>query len=176
MQIALVVSGAPGAGKTSLALPLAASLGWPLLSKDVIKERLHDSLPTPSNDALAWSRTLGGAAMDLLWTLAALSPNVVLEANFRPTSDYERERLENLDRRIVEIHCSCPPDLAARRFAERARSPGHHRGAHPLTDLSPELLAEFPGPVGLGEVLVVDTSAPVDQHALLARVSDIIGG
>jgi predicted kinase len=34
------VSGAPGSGKTSLAVPLAAELGYPLLSKDRIKEVL----------------------------------------------------------------------------------------------------------------------------------------
>ena len=44
----------------------------------------------------AWSRALGGASMELLWTLAARSPAVVIEANFRPYSAYERERLTSL--------------------------------------------------------------------------------
>lgn len=35
------VSGAPGAGKTSLAIPLAAELGFSLVCKDKIKETLH---------------------------------------------------------------------------------------------------------------------------------------
>ncbi len=64
------VSGAPGAGKTSLAGPLAAELGYALITKDTIKETLHDALGAPDPD-LAWSRWLGGAAMELLWTLAA---------------------------------------------------------------------------------------------------------
>ena len=34
------VSGAPGAGKSSLAVPLAAELGYPLLYKDKLKETL----------------------------------------------------------------------------------------------------------------------------------------
>jgi predicted kinase len=34
------VSGAPGSGKTSLAVPLAAELGFALLRKDRIKEAL----------------------------------------------------------------------------------------------------------------------------------------
>ena len=37
------VSGAPGAGKTSLAVPLAAELGFALVCKDKIKETLHDA-------------------------------------------------------------------------------------------------------------------------------------
>jgi Ni2+-binding GTPase involved in maturation of urease and hydrogenase len=38
------VSGAPGSGKTSLAVPLAAELGYALVAKDRIKPELaHDS-------------------------------------------------------------------------------------------------------------------------------------
>jgi adenylate kinase family enzyme len=36
------VSGAPGSGKTSLAILLAAELGYALLAKDRIKGTLHD--------------------------------------------------------------------------------------------------------------------------------------
>ncbi|MDX6418778.1 MAG: hypothetical protein QOG28_3398 [Trebonia sp.] len=83
------VSGAPGAGKTSLAGPLAAELGYALLTKDTIKETLHDTLGAPEA-GLAWSRRLGGASMELLWALAARAPAVVIEANFRPYSEFER--------------------------------------------------------------------------------------
>jgi len=62
----VLVSGAPGAGKTTLATPLAAALGFALLSKDHIKETLHDAMPGPADD-LPWSRKLGGASMELLW-------------------------------------------------------------------------------------------------------------
>ena len=44
------VSGAPGAGKTSLAIPLAAELGFALACKDKIKETLHDALGAPPPD------------------------------------------------------------------------------------------------------------------------------
>jgi predicted kinase len=56
------VSGAPGSGKTSLAVPLAAELGWALLTKDRIKETLHDALEPPEPDR-EWSRRLGATAM-----------------------------------------------------------------------------------------------------------------
>jgi predicted kinase len=83
------VSGAPGAGKTSLAVPLAAALGFALVCKDRIKETLHDALGAPPPD-LAWSRRLGAAAMELLWVLAADASAVVVEANFRPHDGYQR--------------------------------------------------------------------------------------
>jgi adenylylsulfate kinase-like enzyme len=73
------VSGAPGSGKTSLAVPLAAELGYALLAKDRIKETLHDALGAPEPDR-AWSRKLGGAAMELLWALAADAPTARSES------------------------------------------------------------------------------------------------
>lgn len=92
MRQVVLVSGAPGAGKSTLARPLADLLGMPLLSKDVIKETLFDVLGHVADDELDSSRRLG-AAMELLWRLAAECPSVVLEANFRSQSGYERERV-----------------------------------------------------------------------------------
>ncbi len=40
----IVVSGAPGTGKSTIAAAVAAHLGWPLLSLDTIKEALADVL------------------------------------------------------------------------------------------------------------------------------------
>jgi predicted kinase len=158
------VSGSPGAGKTSLAAPLAAELGYALLTKDLIKETLHDALGAPEPD-LAWSRRLGGAAMELLWTLAARSADVLIEANFRPHSDYERSRLTALGGRPVEVHCACPAELAAARYNTRTRHPVHH-----MTHASVEALAEWDRPVGIGTLVTVDTTAPVDVAAVAAQV------
>ena len=93
----IIVSGAPGAGKSTLAGPLAAELGFPLLSKDVIKETLFDQLGHVADDERRSSQQLGGAAMELLWRLASACPAVVLEANFRSRSSYEREPAPRAD-------------------------------------------------------------------------------
>jgi hypothetical protein len=63
---------------------------------------VHDAFGAPEADR-AWSRRLGGAAMELLWALAADAPAVVIEANFRPRSDYERAKLSGLAARPVEV-------------------------------------------------------------------------
>lgn len=84
------VPGAPGSGKTSLAVPLVTELGYALLTKDRIEETLHNAFGAPEPDR-AWSRRLG-AAMKLLWALAADAPAVVIEANFRPYSERERAK------------------------------------------------------------------------------------
>jgi len=105
MRQVVVVSGPPGAGKSTLARPLAAALGFSLLSKDVIKESLFDALGPLDQDALVSSKRLGAAAMELLWQLAEEAPRVVLEANFRPRSQLERDRLSHLSSNVVEVYC-----------------------------------------------------------------------
>ena len=159
------VSGAPGAGKTSLAGPLAAELGYALITKDTIKETLHDALGGPPEVDLAWSRRLGGAAMELLWTLAARAPEVVIEANFRPYSEYERGRLLGLGGRPVEVHCACPAGLASERYNARAMHP-----VHVIKSLPVSAMAEYDRPVGIGDLAVVDTTVPVDVPAVAALV------
>ncbi len=165
----VVVSGAPGAGKSTLAAPLARALGFPLLAKDVIKESLFDALGHVDADPLASSRRLGGAAMELLWRLAGACPSVVIEANFRSHSAHERRRLAALSPRPVEVYCRLPAEQAAARYARRGARPDHHP-VHVMRSLPVSAFHEFQEPMGLGPVLEVDTSTPVDVPALAGQV------
>jgi predicted ATPase len=160
------VSGAPGAGKTSLAIPLAAELGFALVCKDKIKETLHDALGAPVPD-LAWSRRLGAAAMELLWMLAADAPSVVVEANFRPRDSYQRGKLAALAVCPVEVYCRCDAGLAARRYDDRAAT---CHPIHVLASIPPEVRAEYDQPVGVGTLVTVDTAVPVNVAAVAAAI------
>jgi predicted kinase len=170
----VVVSGAPGAGKSTLAVPLARALGFPLVSKDVIKESLFDSLGQVDDDPLVSSRRLGAAAMELLWRQAAECPSVVIEANFRSLSNYERGRLHALSPSPVEVYCRVTPEIAAQRYTDRGARSDHHP-VHVLRSLPVCAFEEFQAPMGLGPVLEVDTSAPVDVSALADRVQTALG-
>jgi predicted kinase len=196
------VSGPPAAGKTTLAGPLAAELGFALLAKDRIKETLHDALGRDAD--LAWSRRLGAATMELLWALAADAPAVVLEANFWPDHPLNAERVRALGGRSVEVHCSCPLEECRRRYAERAASrhavhvldrkpalasgagsSGGLAGPGPTAapavqvqagDPSAETFVRSARPLRLGPVVTVDTTQPVDVAALALTVRQLLAG
>lgn len=169
----VLVSGAPGSGKTTIAVPLAAELDLALLSKDIIKEQLFDTLGASDGDPLSWSRRLGAASMELLWTLALHFPEAVLEANFRPHSPYERSRISDLSDRIFEVNCVCPFEVAADRYSARARS-GKHHPVHVLRDLGHRFQSEYDGPVGIGTVIQVDTTNAVDVQSLARQIAPLL--
>ena len=158
----VLVTGPPAAGKTTLAGPLAAALGLPLIGKDLIKEALFDALGTGDR---AWSRRLGAASFEVLYAVAGALPAVVLDANLGPEAG---PRLRAPDADLIEVFCRCPPEEVERRFAARAprRHPGHVD--HQLAREVKAALAGGIGPLRLGgPVLEVDSARPVD----LARVA-----
>src|SRR5580698_5493855 len=113
MSRIVYISGRPGAGKSSLAFPLAADLGYSLVIKDQVKEALHDVLCVPGSGELdpTWSQRLNTASWELLWSLADRAGDMVIEANFHPHNDYELGKLRALGR-LVEVHCECPAKVA----------------------------------------------------------------
>jgi len=161
------VSGRLGAGKSSLAAPLAAELGYSLVTKDLIKETLHDALYEPGDGEIdeAWSLRLGGASFALLFALAACAGDMVIEANFHPHSEFERDRLRALSDRVVEVHCVCPAEVAVARYNSRTR-----HEVHWLTTTTLAKMDKYDRPVGVGSLITVDTTVPVDVASVAAEV------
>jgi hypothetical protein len=103
--------------------------------------------------------------MELLWALAADAPAVVIEANFRPHSDYEKAKLSALAARPVEVYCACPPELAVQRYNARVTHP-----VHVITTLHLNDMAEYDRPVGIGGLVTVDTTVPIHVPAVATAV------
>jgi predicted kinase len=171
----VIVSGPPAAGKSTLAGPLAAELGFALIAKDRIKEALHNTLGWVTGPDLAWSQRLGAASMELLWALALDAPAVVLEANFWSGDARLEAPMRALAAVPVEVHCRCPLDECLRRYAERApsRHPVHVDG--PERGVTAETFARSARPIGAGPVITVDTTGPVDIQQVAAEVRRLLG-
>ena len=172
MRRLVYVSGKLGAGKTSLACPLAAELGYSLVTKDLVKETLHDALHVPGEGEIDqdWSRRLGAASFELLFALAAVAGDMVIEANFHPHSEYELDKLRGLSGSVVEVHCACPAAVAVARYNGRSR-----HEVHTVKEVTLAWMERYDRPVGVGSLITVDTTAPVDVAAVAAEVRRLHG-
>jgi hypothetical protein len=76
---------------------------------------------------------------------------------------------------VVEVHCACDPELAASRFVHRIRHPGHLDSAKRYEEVLSSLRTLALGPLGIGEVLEIDTSNEVDLVTVLGEVKALLG-
>lgn len=158
----VLVGGAPGAGKTTLARRLAQDLGQPLLAKDEIKEALYDTLGAPDRAA---SQRIGAATYAVVYLLAerllAAGVSPIIESNFRRGVSEPELRSLTAQTPTVLIHCQAPRDIILARYAERAASGERHPGHHDhdaAAALAANLAAGHFEPLDLAiPTLVVDT-------------------
>ncbi len=176
MAVCIVVSGAPCAGKSTLAAAVAERTGWPLLAKDDYKERVFERLGARDRE---WSRRVSLLAWDLLLAeagrLLAHGVGCVLEGNFR---EPQLGALAGLSPppEFVEIRCAARPELLAARF--RARAGSRHPG-HADREALPELEREWTagrdaGRALGGAVLTWDSSAGFEAGALLGALDAVL--
>lgn len=174
----IVIGGHSGSGKSTLARGVANALSLPLLSKDVIKEALFDSLGWSDR---AWSQRLGAAAIAVLYRqleqLLEARQSCIIESIFRAELDGSRLRAlcAQYGMQPVEIQCEAPGEVLVARVLARAvngeRHPGHVDGT--WMEEHARLLRAGPLPplVLGGPLRVVDTaSATPDLSAVVAWI------
>jgi len=174
-RVVVIVSGRPGAGKTTLAEQLAPALRIPLLRKDVFKETLHDVLERQDNDPFRHSSIMGNASMMLMWRLASDFPAVMLESNFRYDNRFEQEKLLSLSDSIVEVYCRVSAEVAQARFRARNSDPDCHP-VHCSSEMPLDWFDQFKAPMGLGPVIEVDTTRAVDVDQLASELRGLLPG
>jgi len=163
----VLVAGWPGSGKSTLAAALAAELGLPLLAKDEIKEALMDGLGRPQT--VAESRRIGRAAVLAMLRVARRCPGAVLDSTW---FGYALPLVRTLPGQLAEVHCDVPVDLAKARY--RARTGRRREGHLDAARAEEELWGEPSRPLGLGPVVAVDTSGPVDVPGVAARLAEAL--
>jgi len=128
----IIVSGLPGAGKTTLAKWLSCELHLPLIYRDGLKELLFDSLGWSDRE---WSRKLGRASYDLLYYVLEMhvgfGRSCIVESNFDPEQANMRFRAlrQKYDFEPFQIQCVAYSAVLVQRYRQRAfsieRHPGH---------------------------------------------------
>jgi predicted kinase len=159
----VLVGGWPGSGKTTLATALGGRLGLPVLAKDEVKEALAGELGLPAT--VSESRRLGRAAVLAVLRIARRCPGAVVESTW---FDYTRPLVEALPGPVVELRCVVPVEVARSRY--RARAAGRHAGHLDFERDEAELWGSPVRPRGVGPLVEVDTSGPVDVAAIAAEV------
>jgi predicted kinase len=162
----VIVSGAPGSGKTTLAERLSPDLRLPLLNKDALKEVLADAMGHPA-DVPASMRLGDGAYAVLYQTVAALleaGSGAIVESNFRRgVSEADLLPLVGATGGACLVHCTADPATLSARYADRfARGERHavHLDGDRKAGLANDLAAGRFEPLDLPiPTLVVDTTA-----------------
>ncbi|MGO9754158.1 MAG: AAA family ATPase [Solirubrobacteraceae bacterium] len=164
----LVVSGAPGTGKSTVAAAVASELGFPLLRLDAVKERLADVLGCRDE---AWSFLIGDAAAEVVFGLSASFPNAVVEGWWRGD---RRRRAETEFTGYVQIFCHCARSLVEQRMRARlvaGRHKIHRDSLRPDAVNEIGALVEAVRPLALSHtVIIVDTNTPISWGSLFAQV------
>jgi predicted kinase len=151
----ILVNGAPGSGKTTLAHALGERLLLPVVSKDRLRQSTLWSIGSAKMADAPWGPALWYGALEAL--LSAGVSVVGDMALFRGVSEPDvAVRLAPLAR-LFHVHCRCQDPLA--RFESRTRADPLRAGD--LNELMPEvvrLCADLRRPLDLGcPCLVVDT-------------------
>lgn len=171
---AIIVTGLPASGKSSVARVLAASLNLALFDKDDFLERLYET-----NDVTDWDiRKRLSRRSDLdFQTAATLVNTAVLVSHWRPRngsaeSGTPTNWLSDSFDNLVEVFCDCPVQIATQRFLARERHPGHMDAQRDPIHLAGKMLSMSRGyPLGLGPVVQVNTKAEVNIGHLLIQLA-----
>lgn len=173
MKQAVIVTGLPASGKTTIAREIAERLGLEFFDKDDFLEDLYEREGVSSWDHRKKLSRLSDVAFQ---EAAAKSDSAVLVSHWRPIrgivesgtpSDWLLGEYETL----VEVCCLCPPEEALRRFVSRTRHPGHLDKQRDTNELAGRFASwnKF-FPLRVGRLLEVRTDIEVNFEMLAEGV------
>ncbi|HEX2913021.1 MAG TPA: ATP-binding protein [Chloroflexia bacterium] len=175
----LLVAGAPGSGKTTVANRLAQALNLPLLVKDGIKETLFETL---GYSDLEWAGKLSLTTYNLLYFFLEIElragHSLIVESNF--DRKLHESRMHELRQKypfdIFQLYCRADDSTILERYSQRGETEGRHPGHldHLRTeDLKLALEEGRYDPLELGGITrIVDTTdfTKIDYASLLDEI------
>lgn len=180
MNFQIIISGPPGAGKTTIGKLLSKELSLPFFYKDEIKESLFDTLGWSDAE---WSKKLGVASMEILYhileTELQSKNSFVLEANFKPETDSLRMQklAATYNAHFIEIFCYADSAILLERFnariAHKERHPGHH--AIPMDAEGLYAYVAQYTPLTIGGLIQLNTSSfsEINGASIVAKVQQL---
>ena len=177
----VIISGPPGAGKSSLAAAISKELRLAMLAKDMFKEAIFDHLPgVDTSDA----HRLGIASVGMMYAFARTQlengVGIILESTFdRGKAEEDVGPLLAMASAVI-VHCTAPDALILERYEERADDADRHevhRDEEHVDALKQNLVAGIYEPMDLDIPLIeVDMTDPeaVDERDLIIRIRTIL--
>lgn len=183
-RLMIIVTGAPGTGKTTLSRQISEKFGIPIIAKDEIKELLFDSIGVGDRQ---WSIKLSKASYNLLFSFAeklllAGRPFIV-EGNFDNASSIQNflNIKSKMDFQTLQIHCYTEPETLYERYKARDASGERHKGhIHQLPEFE-EYRERFNGKcykLDIDESIIIDLDttdfAQVNYEHLYSQIDEIL--
>ncbi|MCX6726750.1 MAG: AAA family ATPase [Candidatus Shapirobacteria bacterium] len=179
----IIVTGIESSGKSFIASELSRELNLPFFSKDIIKEKLFDTIGYKDRD---WSKKLGIGSLAILFQTAeellSHGQSLILESNFKP--ELAKIDFENIAKKIpikfFQIVCFADGQEIYKRFIERVNSgkrhPGHRDDINSI-ESKDRLLKGGKFPINIpGEKYEIDTTdfSKVDLKPLILQLQNYL--
>jgi len=202
MSNLILIAGLPATGKTSFAKYLSNELKIPMVSKDIVKELLYDTVGFKSrNEKVALNLAAITIMNHFAETQLSIGQSIILERNFENLCKPGLLKLiEKYSPKTVTITFQSDINILFQRFIERENSPERHRGhvvntQYPEVDNTPTMSIESQGitpekfldsakkrgmfdfSIGAAEIFV-DTSdfSKVSYEAITKLIKEKLGG
>lgn len=171
----ILIQGAPGVGKTTIARRLEQDTGIKLIAKDDIKEHLYNRLGLPSNkdESMLYGRVAIRSVYVAIDEFMKAGQRVIAEGAFLP--EYALKDISSIVALsdVMQLYVHCDSKVRERRFSSRVTDGTRHPG-HIDTEIDMATEWQRYGAIPDIETIMVNTTdfSELDYQAVLVKVQN----